>query len=176
MSDSSPPTLGTRAGTLASTEPLLDRRGFLTTAGGASIAALLASACGGGGDGAPTGVGSPSTPGALPTGIARDGSTLRVEVDRVATLRSTNGFVIVATPATVIINLGNDDYRAFTARCPHAGCLVGSVTTAGIVCPCHGSTFDVRNGRVLVGPAEQGLRALPATLATDTRVLTVNAA
>lgn len=87
-----------------------------------------------------------------------------------------HGVFIVAAPATVVVNLGNDDFRAFTARCPRAGCLVGSVTTAGTVGPCRGSTFDVRTGRVLVGPARQGLRALPATFTAGTRTLSVNAA
>lgn len=176
------------SGILPLAGPAVDRRGFLTTAGAATLAALLASACGGAGDGGDTtggdgtgptdpGPGAPApgapAPGALPTGVTRDGATLRVELDRVPTLRSVNGFVIVATPATVIVHLGNDDFRAFTARCPHAGCLVGRVESAGIVCPCHGSTFDARDGRVLVGPALEGLRPFPVDFARDTRRLSV---
>ncbi|MCU0616909.1 MAG: Rieske (2Fe-2S) protein [Gemmatimonadaceae bacterium] len=171
-SDSSvPPATG---GSLPADLPLLDRRGFLTTSGAAAIAALLTTACGGGDGGGPTDAGAPDN-NALPTGVTRDGTTLRVDIERVATLRPTNGFVIVGSPATVIVNLGNDQFRAFTARCPHAGCLVSSVSNRRIVCNCHGSTFDADNGAVLVGPALSGLRAFPVAFASETRVLTVNA-
>ena len=173
MSRSHPAPARPAAGRFDPQVALLDRRGFLTTAGRASIAALLAGACGGG-DAEPTGVGEPLPPGVLPAGITREGSTLRVDVDRVPTLRGTNGFVIVSTPAAVILHLGSNEFRAFTARCPHAGCLVGSVTGAGIVCPCHGSTFDRRNGRVLVGPALEGLREFPVAFDAATRQLSVS--
>jgi nitrite reductase/ring-hydroxylating ferredoxin subunit len=153
--------------------PLVDRRGFLTVAGAASLAALLTGGCSGGADPvAPTGPGAPGGT-TLPAGVTRSGSTLRIDLAAVTALQGTNGYIIVADPATIVVHLGNDDFRAFTARCPHAGCLVGSVTAAGIVCPCHGSTFDRRDGRVLVGPAAQGLRTFPVSLAAATRQLTV---
>jgi len=47
-------------------------------------------------------------------------------------------------------------------RCPHAGCSfvdddgeVAEGTT--LVCACHGSEFDLRDGHVLQGPAATGL-------------------
>ena len=41
------------------------------------------------------------------------------------------------------------------------GCTVGySSSNKIIICPCHGSEFEVSNGDVIVGPAPQGLKKL----------------
>jgi len=148
--------------------PVVDRRGFLTTAGAASLSAMLVAACGGGDSGSPTGPG-----GTPPTGISRDGNTLRIDVAAVSTLQGTNGFVIVAEPPTIVVNLGNDSFRAFTARCTHQGCIVANVSNRRINCLCHGSAFDADGGQVLSGPATQRLRSFPVSFASATRVLTV---
>lgn len=55
-------------------------------------------------------------------------------------------------------------YAAFDVRCPHQGCAVDEVTTEGIVCPCHGSRFDLTDGSVLAGPATEGLTRRSATV------------
>jgi Rieske Fe-S protein len=48
-------------------------------------------------------------------------------------------------------------FNAFTAVCPHQGCLVNSVADNQISCPCHGSVFSAEDGSVIKGPATQGL-------------------
>ena len=46
------------------------------------------------------------------------------------------------------------EFVAFLAVCPHEGCTVGySRSRRVIVCPCHGSEFEVSNGDLIVGPA-----------------------
>jgi Rieske Fe-S protein len=47
---------------------------------------------------------------------------------------------------------------AYSARCPHQGCVVDAPAagTGQAVCACHGSRFD-GNGRVLNGPARANL-------------------
>ncbi|UGQ10134.1 Rieske (2Fe-2S) protein [Yinghuangia sp. ASG 101] len=52
-------------------------------------------------------------------------------------------------------------YKAFDARCPHQGCLVGEVEQGVVKCNCHGSQFDVNDGSVVRGPANSGLPELP---------------
>lgn len=44
-------------------------------------------------------------------------------------------------------------YKAFSAKCTHAGCIVDQVKDAQIQCPCHGSRFAIADGSVQDGPA-----------------------
>ena len=63
----------------------------------------------------------------------------------------------------------------FEDRCPHAGCAfafdgeIADGTT--LICACHGSEFDLRDGSVLEGPATRGLSL--TVLATDGERLTI---
>ena len=52
-------------------------------------------------------------------------------------------------------------FFAFTAICTHMACVLSYHSlNALLVCPCHGSSFDL-DGQVLTGPATQPLRPLP---------------
>lgn len=67
-----------------------------------------------------------------------------------------------------------DGVLAFSRICPHAGCAISlfryplyEPTSPGpaLVCPCHYSTFDVRNGgKRIFGPAGRSLPQLPLSL------------
>ena len=48
-------------------------------------------------------------------------------------------------------------FRAFSAVCTHAQCLVDKVAMGRIDCPCHGSRFSVKDGSVVAGPAPSPL-------------------
>lgn len=48
-------------------------------------------------------------------------------------------------------------YKAFSAVCTHAGCIVADVSGGTINCGCHGSQFDIATGAVRNGPATQPL-------------------
>jgi len=62
------------------------------------------------------------------------------------------------------------ELRAFSARCPHLGCRLDRLEGQELVCPCHGSRFDLA-GRRLAGPAAEGLRPLAiAERAEDGRI------
>lgn len=82
------------------------------------------------------------------------------------------GFVKIASvkdmkPGKLIaINEGGKDvlavnldgkYYAIGNICTHRGCKLskGKIKEDTIQCPCHGSVFDIRTGRVLKGPAVQ---------------------
>ncbi|MEU5660768.1 Rieske (2Fe-2S) protein [Streptomyces sp. NPDC047737] len=60
--------------------------------------------------------------------------------------------IVVTQPAA-------GEFRAFSAVCTHAGCIVASVGDGTIDCACHGSRFSIRDGAVEHGPAT---RPLPA--------------
>ncbi len=158
--------------------PVLDRRGFVTTAAAAAISTLLVSACGGGSD-----VGGPGQPGAPrpipgapvtnPPGVERVGSSLRIDLTQVAALGQTNGFLIVTTlPAVIVLRLSDTEFRAFTAVCTHSGCIVNNFSSSRINCVCHGSQFDTR-GQVVMGPATQQLVAYPVAYDAAAQLLTV---
>jgi thiosulfate dehydrogenase [quinone] large subunit len=61
----------------------------------------------------------------------------------------------------LVIHTVTGDFVAYNAVCPHMGCTVGySSASKIIICPCHGSEFEVSNGDVIVGPAPHGLLKL----------------
>jgi len=82
------------------------------------------------------------------------------------------GFVKVASPKELgsnqmrgveaggkeilIVNL-DGKYFAIGNVCTHMGCMLsdGALKGENVQCPCHGSTFDVKTGKVVKGPAEK---------------------
>lgn len=59
---------------------------------------------------------------------------------------------------------GGPQILAFTAACPHLGCAVDFVASAGVYeCPCHASAF-AKDGKKLFGPSLRGLDPLPHKL------------
>jgi nitrite reductase/ring-hydroxylating ferredoxin subunit len=73
------------------------------------------------------------------------------------------GGLIRRSPAVVLVRAGSR-VHAFSAVCPHQGCLVDRVTAASIDCPCHGSRFATATGAVLAGPATRPLTRVPVTV------------
>jgi Rieske Fe-S protein len=55
-------------------------------------------------------------------------------------------------------------FKAFSAVCTHAGCVVGDVSGGTINCPCHGSQFKVADGSVAAGPAGRALKEVAITV------------
>ncbi len=55
----------------------------------------------------------------------------------------------------VLLVRDGDDVLALHDRCSHRGCSLadGDVEDGAIVCPCHGSRFDLRSGEIRQGPA-----------------------
>jgi Rieske Fe-S protein len=49
-------------------------------------------------------------------------------------------------------------FKAFSAVCTHAGCIVAEVKNGTINCPCHGSRFAAADGSVANGPASRPLK------------------
>ena len=73
--------------------------------------------------------------------------------------------VVVTQPAA-------GTFHAFSAVCTHQGCTVKEVVGDTINCPCHGSKFDVNDGSVVHGPAQQPLGRLDVTVEAGTLRLT----
>lgn len=62
-------------------------------------------------------------------------------------------------------------FKAFSSKCTHQGCAVGSVANGVIVCPCHNSQFSVEDGSVKKGPATQPLPAAQIKVSGDSITL-----
>jgi Rieske Fe-S protein len=97
---------------------------------------------------------SPSSGAGVPTTAGATVPTSQVPVGGGVVLQSGGGIVVVQPAAGT--------FAAYSAVCPHQGCIVGQIQEGLIVCPCHGSTFRVSDGAVVQGPAQQGLTKLPS--------------
>jgi Rieske Fe-S protein len=73
---------------------------------------------------------------------------------------------------------GDRELRAFTAVCPHLGCLVDMVLDEGgkakaYNCPCHDSNFALDGNKSGEGPSLRGLDPLPVELTPSGEVAVV---
>lgn len=75
------------------------------------------------------------------------------------------------TPVAVF-RVGGDLY-AINAKCTHVGGPLDKGTLAGtqVTCPLHGSIFDVRDGKVVRGPAVSAEPSYRPRLEGDTLIL-----
>src|SRR5207237_6663713 len=73
-------------------------------------------------------------------------------------------------PDVIVINVGTDQYRAFTSICTHEQCTVGDFTGSRIRCFCHGSEFDT-GGKVMAGPAVRALTEYAVRYDAPNRVI-----
>lgn len=67
------------------------------------------------------------------------------------------GSGVVVDDRYVVVQPTEGEFHAYTAVCPHQGCLVQTVTEEEIICPCHSSRFSPTTGELLSGPADSGL-------------------
>lgn len=139
------------------------RRRTVLTAGAAGAAALV-TGCGssgdegGGGDasGTPTGTASDAaSPGASPGGGQQLAATSDIPV---------GGGTIFKERKVVVTQPEEGEFKAFSAVCTHAQCLVSTVSDGTINCPCHGSKFSITDAAVEAGPATRPLPAEQITV------------
>jgi nitrite reductase/ring-hydroxylating ferredoxin subunit len=81
------------------------------------------------------------------------------------------GGKVLAEQGVVVTQPVAGEFKAFSAKCTHAGCLVGSVAGGTIICPCHNSKFSATDGSVKGGPASSALAAKNVTVQGDDIVL-----
>lgn len=139
----------------------LGRRHALAGAAGIGLSLPVLAACGGdeastGTDPAPTADDSGSGGGG--GGGSAFAATSDVPVGSAA---------IFADEKVVVAQQSEGDFKAFSAVCPHQGCLVGQVDGEEILCPCHGSIFSIADGSVLDGPATSPLEEVAIVVDGD---------
>jgi 3-phenylpropionate/trans-cinnamate dioxygenase ferredoxin subunit len=74
-------------------------------------------------------------------------------------VNSVNPYYVDERKLRVSVARIGDKLFAFDDLCTHEGCQLsaGMLTGTTLMCPCHGSQFDVASGAVLRGPAKQPL-------------------
>lgn len=136
-------------------ESCLDRRTVLRGAGvvGAGIVGVGAmAACGGGGQSASDAVGS-----------ATDAAKGAIKAAQIPV----GGGTVFPDAKVVVTQPKAGDFKAFTAVCTHAGCIVADVSGGTINCGCHGSQYDIATGAVKRGPAPAPLAAKSVKVGSD---------
>ncbi|QNK81701.1 Rieske (2Fe-2S) protein [Nakamurella sp. PAMC28650] len=78
------------------------------------------------------------------------------------------GGVIFEAAKIVVTQPTAGSYKAFTAVCTHQGCIVASVANGAITCPCHGSSYSIKDGSVINGPATAPLAEAKVTVSGGT--------
>ena len=143
------------------TQPGATRRAVLFGAGALGAAGVLA-ACGGD---TTTGSGSPTAGGPGPTGAAAGptggGGTIKTSAIPVG------GGTIFPDQHFVVTQPAKGSFKAFSATCTHMQCTLASVSGGKIICPCHGSQYNIADGSVAVGPATRGLPEKTITVSGD---------
>jgi len=69
------------------------------------------------------------------------------------------GGIVVKADKIVVTQPTKGEFKAFSAVCTHAGCVVAKVANGTIDCPCHGSKYSITDGSVVAGPAPAPLKA-----------------
>ena len=59
-------------------------------------------------------------------------------------------------------------FKAFSAMCMHLGCVVTKIDSGKIICPCHGSEYNIADGSVYLGPSTTALTPRTVTVSGDT--------
>jgi Rieske Fe-S protein len=138
------------------------RRGVLAGAAGVGAAAVLA-ACGGGNDSGSDAQNSDT--GGQQQGGQQGGASIKTSEIPVG------GGKVFKENEVVVTQPAAGEFKAFSARCTHQGCLVGSVSNGVITCPCHQSRFSATDGSVKGGPAPSPLPERNVTVTGDSITL-----
>jgi thiosulfate dehydrogenase (quinone) large subunit len=113
-------------------------------------------------------LGDPSAPGGAATlapgstaGAAAQAGTAIAKADRIPVGHALQFNDPGTGGPAWLVHESPQTFRAYSAVCTHAGCRVDFDRPGNqFACPCHGATFDARNGQVTGGPAPSPLQAI----------------
>ena len=143
-------------------QPVCPRRAALAGIGLAGLAVAV-TACGGSSGSSDSMGGSGSgNSGSGSSGMASSGSSPSAAGGMNTALGATSevpvgGGKIFTSAKVVVTQPSAGEYKAFSAVCTHAQCIVDQVANGTIDCPCHGSRFSAKDGSVITGPATSPL-------------------
>lgn len=58
-----------------------------------------------------------------------------------------------------IVIKNGQSLSVYSSRCTHLGCKINNLTNFQLLCPCHGSAYDL-SGKVIKGPALSSLKKM----------------
>jgi len=137
--------------------PGTTRRALLLGAGAIGAAGVLA-ACGSSNPAPPTTNGGNGGGGGAPA------NPQTIKVSDVPA----GGGAIFPDQNVVVTQLTAGQFKAYSATCTHEQCLVARIQAGKIICPCHGSEYNIADGSVAVGPATRPLPSRTVTVTGDT--------
>ena len=140
----------------------LDRRSFCVS----TLSLATAVACGGGGGSTPPAAAPPPPATGLKTTTDTKAALLALPDGTTHDYRNLAGFFLIKDATGIY---------AMTTICTHQGCTVGVPVGTEIICPCHGSKYDLAGGNLL-GPAVLPLVHFAVTEPTPGGALVVNTA
>lgn len=133
----------------------------LIAAGGLGVAATVLSACATYGK-EPTPAGTPA-----PEPDAQRAPPTEQGIAGTADIPVGSGLIV---DGVVVTQPSKGVFAGFSAVCTHAGCTVSEIVDGTIVCPCHGSRFNL-DGSVANGPASRPLDARAVSVRGDSIIL-----
>ena len=71
----------------------------------------------------------------------------------------------------IIVN-SNNQTTVFSSHCSHLGCKIDKMESGKLVCPCHGSEYDLQ-GQVIKGPAYKNLTILDSSVSDNEKTITI---
>lgn len=130
------------------TRPSATRRTVLRGAALTPVAGLGLAACSAAGEGG-------TAPDATPTAPVALGAESEVPKGGAKLYRDKN---------VVVSRAADGSLKAYSTICTHAGCPINKLSGTTLVCPCHGSEFDALTGKVVQAPATEPLHELPVQM------------
>ena len=73
---------------------------------------------------------------------------------------------------SVIINKNDNELKILSSKCTHLGCRINKLEDDKLICPCHGSNFNL-DGHVIKGPATASLKKLSYKTDPNTKELVI---
>lgn len=124
----------------------MSRRSVLLTGAGGAAAAIGMAACS-----SSSGADTSSSSAAAPKAAAPLAKLDAIPVGSAVPAKDASGQPVIVARPTSTTAVG------FSAICTHRGCTVAP-SGKTLNCPCHGSVYDAKTGKVLGGPAPAPLR------------------
>lgn len=146
--------------------PSVDRRIFFQGLGSLGAAAALAGCAGENGNGGSAGDNTTGSTGGASTGGGDSGGSAGATGTVLATTDEVpvGGGVVLSEQQIVVTQPSEGEFKAFTAVCTHAQCVVSEPADGTIPCDCHGSRYDAATGEVTGGPAPAPLSEVAITV------------